>query len=169
MFNSDIQLKWLYWDKENLVTGEKYFGQQNPLIMEVILEVWVWDPQKVMYNLSQEYRKRCGRMLISKVFLKFQRKVYRKLPWGKENSLFHTIWLPPRTKAGASLVAQMVKNLPAMQETWVWSLGQEDPLEKKMATYSSILAWRIPWTEEPDGIQSMGSQRVGHNWAVENS
>ena len=63
----------------------------------------------------------------------------------------------------ASLVARMVKNLPAMQETRVRSLGPEDPLEKKMATYSSILAWRIPWTEDPDGLQSTGSQRVGHN------
>ena len=60
----------------------------------------------------------------------------------------------------ASLVAQMVKNLPAMQETWVRSLDQEDPLEKEMATFSSIFAWRIPWTEEPSGLQSTGSQRV---------
>ena len=57
----------------------------------------------------------------------------------------------------------MVKNLPAMQETQVRSLGWEDPLEKGMATHSSILAWRIPWTEEPGGLQSMGSKRVGHN------
>ena len=64
---------------------------------------------------------------------------------------------------GASLVAQLVKNLPAMQETWVRSLGWEDPLEKEMATQSSILAWRIPWTEEPGGLQSTGSQRVGHD------
>ena len=63
----------------------------------------------------------------------------------------------------ASLVAQMVKNPPAMQETWVGSLGREDPLEKEMATPSSILAWRIPWAEEPGGLQSMGLQRVGHN------
>ena len=56
----------------------------------------------------------------------------------------------------------MVKNLPAMQETRVRSLGQEDPLEKGMSTHSSILAWRIPWTEEPGGLQSMGLQRVGH-------
>ena len=62
-----------------------------------------------------------------------------------------------------SLVAQMVKNLPAMQETWVQFLSWENPLEKEMATYSSILVWRIPWTEEPGGLQSMGSQRVGHN------
>ena len=53
-----------------------------------------------------------------------------------------------------------------MQETWVWSLGQEDPLEKGMATHSNILAWRIPWAEEPGGLQSTGSQRVGHHWAT---
>ena len=64
---------------------------------------------------------------------------------------------------GAFLVAQIVKNLPAMQQTWVWSLGQEDPLEKGMATHSSIFAWRIPWTEEPGGLQSTGSQRVRHD------
>ena len=57
----------------------------------------------------------------------------------------------------------MVKNLPAKQEKWLLSLGQEDPLEKEMATHSSILAWEIPWTEEPGGLQSMGSQRVGHD------
>ena len=57
----------------------------------------------------------------------------------------------------------MVKHLPAMLETWVRSLGQEDPLEKEMATHSSTFAWKIPWTEEPGGLQSMGSQRVGHD------
>ena len=60
-------------------------------------------------------------------------------------------------------VAQMVNNLPAMQETCVQSLGQEDSLEREMATHSSVLAWRIHWTEEPGGIQSMGLQRVGHD------
>ena len=58
------------------------------------------------------------------------------------------------------MVAQMVKNLPAMQETWVRSLGWKDPLKKGMATHSSILAWKIPWMEEPGRLQSMGSQRV---------
>ena len=57
----------------------------------------------------------------------------------------------------------MVKHLPTMQETRVQSLGQEDPLEKEMATHSSTLAWRIPWMEEPGGLQSMGSQRIGHD------
>ena len=63
-------------------------------------------------------------------------------------------------------MAQGVKNLPAMQETRVWSLGQENPLEKGMATHSSILAWKILWTEEPGGLQSMGSQRVRHDWVT---
>ena len=60
----------------------------------------------------------------------------------------------------------MVKNLPAMQETWVQSLGQEDPLEEEMAPHSSTLAWQIPWMEEPGGLQSTGSQRVGQNLAT---
>ena len=63
----------------------------------------------------------------------------------------------------ASLVAQTVKTLPAMQETWVQSLGWGDPLEKEMETHSNILAWEIPWTEEPGWLQSMGSQRVGYD------
>ena len=76
-------------------------------------------------------------------------------------------------QAASSLVAQSVKSLPAMWETGVQSLGQEDPLEKEMTTHSSILAWRIPWTEEPSPgatvaqeLQSRGSQRVRHNWVT---
>ena len=65
-----------------------------------------------------------------------------------------------------SLVVQIVKRLPTMWETWVQSLGREDLLEKEMATHSSILAWKIPWTEESGGLQSMGLQRVGHDWAT---
>ena len=66
-------------------------------------------------------------------------------------------------KSGPIMVAHLVKNLPVMQEIWVQSLGQEDPLEKRMATQSSILAWRIPWTEEPGGLQSLRLQRIRHN------
>ena len=62
-----------------------------------------------------------------------------------------------------SLMAQMVMNLPAVQENCIQSLGWKDPLEKGVATHSSILAWRVPWTEEPGGLQSMGSQRVRHD------
>ena len=65
------------------------------------------------------------------------------------------------------MVAEMVKNLPVVQEIWVQTLGWEDPLEKEMATHSSILAWEIPRTEEPAGLQSMGSQRVGHDLETE--
>ena len=69
----------------------------------------------------------------------------------------------PLQYSWAFLVAQTVKNLPAVWETWIQSLGWEDPLEEAMATHSSILPWRIPWTEEPGGLQSMGPQRVGHD------
>ena len=71
------------------------------------------------------------------------------------NDLLKELW--------TSLVAQMVKRLSTMQETWVRSLGREDPLEKEMAIYSSTIAWKIPWTEEPGRVQSMGLQRVRHN------
>ena len=70
-------------------------------------------------------------------------------------------WLSDWTELN-SLVAQRLKHLPPVQETRVWSLGQEDPLEKEMAIHSSIFAWRIPWTEKPSRLQSTGSQRVGH-------
>ena len=73
------------------------------------------------------------------------------------------------TPAIASLIAQSVKNLPAVQETQVQVLGWADPLEKEMVIHSSMLAWRIPWTEEPGGLQFIGSQRVGHDWASKRS
>ena len=63
-------------------------------------------------------------------------------------------------------MAQMINNLPAMQEAWFWSLGREDPLEEEMATHCSVLAWRIPWTEEPGRLWSMGSQRVRQDWTT---
>ena len=79
---------------------------------------------------------------------------------------FHKYILTTCYVLWASLVAQTVKGLPAMRETWVQFLGREDPLEKEMAIPSSTLAWKIPWTEEPGRLQSMGSQRVGHDWAT---
>ena len=86
----------------------------------------------------------------------------RRVPW-----LLPSMFLAPcqnsQSMNWVSLVAQMVKNLPAMQETRIQSLGQEDALEKGMATHSTVLAWRIPWTQEPGGLQSMGSQRIRHN------
>ena len=79
---------------------------------------------------------------------------------GREDSPGEGIGYPLQY-SWASLVGQMVKNPPALRETWVPSLGRKDPLEKAMATHSSILAWRIPWTEEPDGLRSTGLKRVG--------
>ena len=77
------------------------------------------------------------------------------------------VWLRPvLALVKASLMAQTVKRLPAMQETRAQSLGREDPLEKEMETHSSTLAWKIPWTEEPGGLESMGSQRVRHDWVT---
>ena len=80
-----------------------------------------------------------------------------------ESCLFIFLWYPLLCKRWAFLVAQMIKNLPAMQETRVWFLDQENPLEKGTATHSSILAWRIPQLEDPGGLQSMGLQRVGYS------
>ena len=77
--------------------------------------------------------------------------------------LFAEVECPHLLEHNASLIAQLVNHLPAMQETWVRSLGQKDPLEKEMAIHSSILAWRIPWTEKPSRLQSVGLQRVGHD------
>ena len=75
----------------------------------------------------------------------------------------------PLQYSWAFLVAQMVKNLPAMWKTWVWPLGWEDPVNVGMATHSSILAWNIPWTEDSGGLQTMGLQRVRHDWETKNS
>ena len=84
-------------------------------------------------------------------------------PWASPAWLFFLLVEISPSSTPVSLVAQTVKNLPAMQEAWVRSLGQEDPLEEGMATHSSILAWRTPWTEEPGGLQSIGLQRVRHD------
>ena len=93
----------------------------------------------------------------------FAMKWWDRMPW----SYFLECWVLSQIFSlfsfifiRASLVAQTVKHLSTMRETWVWFLGWEDPLEKEMATHSSTLAWKVPWTEEPDRLQSMGSQRV---------
>ena len=90
--------------------------------------------------------------------------------WWPFSKLVFSFYLPhPSPDLRASLVAQLVKNLSAMQETWVWSLNWNDLLEEGMATHSSVLAWRIPWTEEPGGLRSVGLQRVGHGWATKHT
>ena len=83
--------------------------------------------------------------------------------WQFAEGIDKMLSIQPHKLHRASLVAQRLKHLPPMRETRVRSLGQEDPLEKEMATHSSILAWRIPWTEEPGRLQSTGSQRDGHD------
>ena len=82
------------------------------------------------------------------------------------SSIIFSLFVAQYIDYGVSLVVQTVNNLSAMQETSVWSLGWEDSLEKGMATHFSILAWNIPWTKEPGGLQYTGSQRVGHNWVI---
>ena len=93
-----------------------------------------------------------------------QRSLAGYSPWGRKELDMTEVTLQQQQQyIRASLVAQMVKNLPAMQEIQDQSQGQEDPLEKGMATHSSVLAWRFPWTEEPGRLQSMGLRRVRHD------
>ena len=114
------------------------------------------------YFLSQKMEVNCFETLGVKG-LCYEPAVFNwmSLPYSYQNWLRTTFCV-----IRASLVAQTVKRLPTMQETQVRSLGWEDPLEKGMATHSSTLAWKIPWTEEAGRLQSMGSQRVGHDWAT---
>ena len=100
--------------------------------------------------LSLAHFHGCGKWIIINIIICIMSAIY---------------WLGVMYFSGWASLIKIVKNLPAMQETQVWSLDQEDPLEKGMTTHSSILAQRIPWTEEPGRLQSMGSQRVGHDWS----
>ena len=99
-----------------------------------------------------------------------KRVTVHRMEWGEEEVGTLGTWnmsiYDNPAWARASPVAQTIKILPAMQETQVWSLGREDPLEKEMATHPSILAWRFPWTEEPGELQSTGSQRVRRDWVI---
>ena len=124
------------------------------------------------FRISQSIQSDNGPGFTSKITLQVAKTLginyslhaaWRPQSWGKVEKMNDTL---KQTTVGASLVAQRLKHLPAMQETWVWTLGKEDPLEKEMATHSSILAWRIPWTEEPGGPQSTGSQRVRYDWVT---
>ena len=97
------------------------------------------------------------------ICLKLTHHCTRTIDFERESSSPQDLFEKQQDFVWSSLVAQTVKNAPTMQETQILSLGLEDPLKKEIATYSSILAWGIPWTEEPCGLQSVGSQRVGHN------
>ena len=146
----------------------KGFGVVNKTEVDVFLELscFLCDPMDVGHLIS-------GSSAFSKSSLNICKfSVYILLKPGLENfeHYFANVWDECNCAVVwtflESLVAQRIKLLPAMQETRVRSLGWEDPLEKEMATHSSILSWRIPWTEEPGGLQSTGSQRVRHDWAT---
>ena len=127
-------------------------------------ETWVWSLGQEA-PLEKEMATHCSIIAWRIPWIEepggLQSMGYQKVRHNWATSLIHS-----PSSWGTSLVAQTVKHLPAMQETWVQSLGQEDPLEEEMATHSSVLAWKIPWMEEPGRLQSMGSQRVGHDWAT---
>ena len=122
--------------------------------------------RKLWYIYTMEYYSAIKKNALESVLMRWMKlepitewsKSERKTPIQYINAYLWNLW--------ASLVAQMVKRLPTMRETWVRSLGQEDPLEKEMATHSSTLAWRISQMEEPGRLQSTGSQRVRHSWAT---
>ena len=103
---------------------------------------------------------------LRRVVRRKQARVSHCFSYGRD---FHLVLLWFLVTTMVSLMAQIVKNLPTRRETWVQSLGQEDPLEEGMATHSSILAWRIPWTQEPGRLQPIGSQRVRHDWPSKHS
>ena len=111
---------------------------------------------KIHYKLKKKERNKGRRTKLTKLEMKMERSQQKKKK--KKKNVFEPKWWP--------VVAQRLKPLPAMPETWDQSLGREDPLEKEVATHSRILAWRIPWTEEPGGLQSTGSQRVRHDWVT---
>ena len=113
--------------------------------------------QGTLMSLLQHHRLKASVLQCSSFFMVQLSQLYKTT--GKTIAL--TIWI-----LGLPLVAQLVKNPPTMQDTWIQFLDLEDPLEEVTATHSNILAWRIPWMEEPGGLQSMGLQRVRHNWAI---
>ena len=117
-------------------------------------------------NASLSLKKKILIVKIRILFYELLRIRRLKILWRRPFWYFTWFVLHNKERRWAFLVAQMVNNLTASWQTWVWTLGQEDPLEKELATHSSILDWRIPWREELGGLHAMGSQRVGHNWAT---
>ena len=115
-------------------------------------------PEWVAFPFSRGSSQPRDRTQVSHIAGRFFTSWATREAHDKEEEKYFCLWT---CTFGASLVTQTVKNLPAVWETWVWSLGREDPLEKEMATHSGIPAWRVPWTEEPGGLQPMGLQRVG--------
>ena len=160
-FYVSIPTKNLYVFNVALSSNETYAGQtpcRFLLVKTLMNQMWPFPPGILLGKQWSENSKSISAILFFLVFSGESKHIKCNTSW--KCTLFDAhIWM-------SSQVAQMVKCLPATWETWVWSLGWEDPLEKEMATHSSTLAWKIPWTEEPGRLQSMGSQRVGHNWAT---
>ena len=137
-----------------------------------------WYVKCIVIKLLQNNKSKKESLFVRKMFIwfiwakdaLFLPLLPKEFEHGKTNRSGFNFWKCVLRKkdegCGASLLAQMVKNPLAMQETWVWSLGREDALKKEVATHSSILAWRISWTEETGGLQSTGSQRVRHHWVT---
>ena len=117
----------------------------------------LWGSQSTRINLVLTHGCRVQAALVGRIFLI---RICSSRRFWKIDKLLHTMGFPDGSDC---------KNLPSMQETWVLSLGWEDALEKGMATHSSILAWRIPWTEESGGLQFTGLQRVEHNWMTKHT
>ena len=152
------------WPCEKLTWRFLFTFGKKKCITGLFLLSFIWSS---LLLLETKYRKYISTFLSSipsdeKLYTRYSRSKYTF----QESSpllALNYILSPPSVP---SWVAQMVKSLPAMQETWVRSLSQEDPLEEGMASHSNILAWRIPWTEEAGGLHSMGMQRVGHDWTT---
>ena len=158
--------EWLHFHFSLSCIGE---GNGNPLqcsCLENLRDGGAWWAAVYGVIQSQTRLKRLSNLVNTSI------KTMRKLFWCGNWSYSYRLWTEYKVWSYLKYihrdfpVAQTVKNLPARQETWVSSLDWEVPLEKGMAIHSSILAWRIPWTEKPGGLQSMGSQRVGHHWAT---
>ena len=152
---SSVPLQWgthhpLIWGETGALLKALEIGEGN--IYFIYCLTWCFDFQIVWVLLLKKFRQTHG--------------VLPHSPWVRTKMC---LWMPQILDLGLFPGGSGVENLPAMWKTQVQSLGWEDPLEKEMATLSSILAWEIPWTEEPGGLQSMRLQRVGHDWTTEHS
>ena len=158
-------------------TVDRFFSSNILNILSHSLLAW-----KISFGKSARYGSslKCNVLLshaaLKSLFCRWLLQLFGSLCWylvsfGPHESKcpFLSLFFSKYCFLWASLVAEMVKNLPAVWETWVWSLGWEDPLEEGMVTHFGVLAWRTPWTEEPGGLQSVGLQTAGLDWAPEHS
>ena len=150
--------------------GSLRFSTPSPFICFCYLQIGT-----CLSTIDRHLPDNCEMSLAKRIFQRLNKNRFAICLCGDWTLCCRSCWplTPPEGDSwwtvrhtGPSLVAQMAKSLPSVRETWVQSLGQEDLLEKGMATLSSSLAWKIPWTEEPGEIESMGSQRVRHHWTT---